>query len=298
MVERRRRSLGWSTVALVLAAIGCDKGSASRRDTEANAAPRASSADPAAAPSAAPAVSAGAEPVDVGSKAIATAVVREERRVVVAGATETWRLEWVRPPIPTCVDESWSTCACAGWELGERGDLDLVRVRPRAAGGPRDAAGGDVVEERLHLNPVFGGGEGILPRWPVLPRDRGKAKIDWAEIAPRTPVRVMTFGDYDHDGHATEFVLQVDADACGHAPAVVIGVDARNPKLHVFAPKAKPNEWITLERRSDWEAVRAKVPVTLTEVACGDHGAEERVTLAIAASPDGLDVTKTTERCR
>jgi hypothetical protein len=45
-----------------------------------------------------------------------------------------------------------------------------------------------------------------------------------AEIAKRPPVQLMYFGDYDHDGAATEFYLQTDAVPCGKSYGVVIGV--------------------------------------------------------------------------
>ena len=71
--------------------------------------------------------------------------VREAHQVVVANAMETWRLEWQSPPRQVCApeDDDWRTCPCSGFAFGERGALDLVRLRSGAA------------EERLHLTPLF-----------------------------------------------------------------------------------------------------------------------------------------------
>jgi hypothetical protein len=72
-------------------------------------------------------------------------VVHEERQVRIGGHTELWRLEWEKPPLPACEagDPMWFTCPCAGFAFGERGLLDLVRLR-------------DSKEvERLPLTPLF-----------------------------------------------------------------------------------------------------------------------------------------------
>src|SRR5262245_12271591 len=75
-----------------------------------------------------------------------TAVVREERTVEGAGASEVWRLEWIGETYGVCgpADTAgWYTCPCSGFEFGEAGELDLVRLR----------ASKEI--ERLHLAPLF-----------------------------------------------------------------------------------------------------------------------------------------------
>src|SRR5258706_785750 len=72
-------------------------------------------------------------------------VVREERTAEVNGVSEVWRLEWLHPPGLICApdDPVWFTCPCHGFEFGEEGELDLVRLR-----SSREV-------ERLHLTPLF-----------------------------------------------------------------------------------------------------------------------------------------------
>ncbi len=171
---------------------------------------------------------------------------------MVDGVKERWRLEWRHPPVPTCVDDAWSSCACAGFAFGERGELDLVRTRP------------DAPEERMHLAPLFDDSEARLTRWAPLPQDR-KKRPGMAELATRPLAPVMKLGDYDHDGRATEMVLQVAAYACGHTPSIVVGID-RQRGLHAFASTERPNEPYTLESREAWESVAKRTPTDLAFV--------------------------------
>jgi hypothetical protein len=214
------------------------------------------------------------------------AILREEKKVVVDGVTETWRLEWIHPPLPACVDATWSTCACAGFEFGEKGDLDLVRTRPGS------------LDERLHLSPFFDDGDARLPRWVVLPEERkgGPKKASMAEIQQRELVPVMKVGDYDHDGRATELVLQIAAYACGHTPAILVGI-TKTQGLHAFPAGDKPNEPLTLESAADWEKVRAKLPVTIAAVRCGDHGADQETSIKVTATDAGLRATEEKRPC-
>ncbi len=97
-------------------------------------------------------------------------LIREEQKIFINGVEETWLLEWAGAPKPVCsADEpdTWSTCPCAGFAFGEKGNLTLVRKRP---GQP---------DERLELNKLFSGeldgpadaGEAVLRRWEV--HDKG-----------------------------------------------------------------------------------------------------------------------------
>ena len=103
----------------------------------------------------------------------ATGLVRDQVTLSLDGVDESWRLEWVRPPFPACRGADAESCMCTGFAPGERGDLDLVRQRPGAA------------DERMSLSPLFDDHETMLA----------------------TTARVMTLGDYDHDGRASELVL-------------------------------------------------------------------------------------------
>jgi hypothetical protein len=246
-------------------------------------------------PSASPSASASPSVVSVVDAAVAAppsspspsqAILREEKQVVVDGVTETWRLEWIRPPLPACMDSTWETCACAGFSFGEKGDLDLVRVRPGAH------------DERLHLSPLFDDGDARLPRWVVTPEDRSSAakKPSVADIQKRELVPVMKLADYDHDGRATEFVLQVAAYACGHTPSILVGI-TKTRGLHAFPAGDKPNEPLTLDSVADWEKVKTKLPLTLAAIKCGDHGATEETSIQVVKTDAGLRSTEAKRPC-
>src|SRR5512137_1825717 len=142
----------------------------------------------------------------------AKAIIREKHKVVVDGVEESWILQWTSSPNPTCgpEDEDWMTCPCMGFAFGEWGDLELVRKRA----GHKD--------ERLSLTRVFGRYEGDVPvtvadapqavlrRWDVHKDDFDEhdSPTFAARVKARPLARIMKFADYDHDGRATEFVLQ------------------------------------------------------------------------------------------
>ena len=222
-------------------------------------------------------------------------VVREERTVVVGGVVETWRFEWRKAPVAACPPEGeeWSTCPCAGFEFGEAGELDLVRVRQ---GAP---------DERLPLAPFFADGEApgpgaVLRRWPARKGDdEASRKAGFAAaVRARPPLPVMEVADYDHDGAATEFILQVSAGPCSHRPSILVGLDRASRKLHALGTAEEPGEPLLLERASDWEKVRAaRGPVVLPQWPCGDHGTEEEETVTVRTDAKGLHATRTTKRC-
>ena len=213
------------------------------------------------------------------------------------GVPERWRLEWVGTTAPACPPEAgwdeWGICPCAGFAFGEDGELDLVRARP---GEP---------EERLPLTPFFAEGDApgqkaVLRRWPVEKGD------ETASEDPRFPARVrsrplapaMVLRDYDHDGRATEFVLQVGAIPCGHRQAIVIGVDSRNRRLHAFSSVEAPGKPLVLERPEQWEKLRTHPGgVTVTLWGCGDHGGEEERTLRLRAGGDGIHARESVRPC-
>jgi len=233
----------------------------------------------------APIVDAASE-VDLKSKSPVDAVVRESATVSVEGVDESWRLEWRHPPLPECMGDDWYTCPCAGFEFGEKGDLDLVRQKPNAP------------EERLALNSLFEERDARLARWQVNEAERNKLAVpSQAALQKRPLVSLMKFGDYDHDGRATEFVLQIAAFPCGHTTSVVVGIDKNKPKLHIFSSFEESKDWLTLESRSDWEKVRGPLPVTLVEVSCGDHGAEDEESIQISADAKGLHTERRKKSC-
>jgi hypothetical protein len=211
-------------------------------------------------------------------------LIREKHEINVDEVRESWRLEWRKHPTPVCSpeQEDWRICPCWGFAFGEQGELDLVRVR------------GGEPEDRLHLSPLFeeAPGEGaVLRRWPLLTGDEDAAgKPGFATtVRSRPPVAVMNFADYDRDGRATEFVLQVGAGPCGHQQALLVGIDRRNSRLHAFGTAEHPDEPLTLEDPSDWENGGAEVAVV--QYACGDHGSEQESEIRLKTDPrDPLQV--------
>lgn len=228
----------------------------------------------------------------------AAPVLREERKVLVGGAEETWRLEWRAKSSPVCGPQSddlveWTTCPCSGFEFGESGELDLVRARP---GAP---------EERLPLDPFFADGEtpgpgAVLPRWPVRKGDEDAAENEGfaAAVKNRPVVPILKLADYDRDGQATEFVLQVSAGPCGHRPSILVGLDSRTKRLRAFASVEDPKSPLVLERTSDWEKVRkASGKVSLVQYGCGDHGTEQEETVTVWTDAQGLHARRSTKAC-
>ncbi len=180
----------------------------------------------------------------------------------------------------------WYTCPCNGFEFGEKGDLDLVRQKPNAP------------EERLSLDSLFEDRDAKLARWMPLDADRTKLTVPSpAALQKRALVSLMKFGDYDHDGRATEFMLQIAAFPCGHTTSIVVGVDKNNPRLHIFSSVEAPKDWLALESRGDWEKVRGPLPVTLVEWSCGDHGSEDEESVQISADAKGLHTEHRKKNC-
>jgi hypothetical protein len=231
----------------------------------------------------------------VGSPAAAQEVLREERTVVVGQDREQWRLVWKSPPKPACMPDDglevvWATCPCAGFAFGERGDLDLVRVSRTTP------------EDRLSLTPAFDqeivdwGQTAILPRWAVHDDDRESARdspeAQAARIRRRPQLEIMKLRDFDHDGRATEFFVQVEAAPCGKHMGVVFGISKDRPNLHVFASAAHPNAPLVL-RADHWEALaRSAGSTTRVDWLCGDHGTSSQEELQLQADARGIHVVR------
>jgi len=218
----------------------------------------------------------------------------------VNGREETWRLEWRSKPAEICSpeEEEWYTCPCDGFEFGESGQLDLVRL----------VKGREI--DRLSLSPLFTDipgpkwdGVAALPHWPRLESDLSHPEAFStpgfaARIRKRNPVKIMRFGDYDHDGQATEFVLQVGASACGFRRCIVVGVGRGNDGLHAFCTAEQVDEPLGLRSRGDWEIVRkAARSIALIQLSCGDHGSETEETVHISWDARGLHATVSEKRC-
>ena len=221
-------------------------------------------------------------------------VVREEQKVRVNGVEEVWRLVWRSAPKPACeASGAWLNCPCSGFAFGESGDLDLVRTR----------SGNEI--ERLSLTALFGEtpveeGRAVLQRWERTEKDleAGEFSLELERALPgRPPVHIMALGDYNHDGQATEFFLQTETQPCGKQYGVVIGVSARNPRLHVFGSVRKPEQPLELQRHQ-WSELRdSSKAVTVVDWACGDHGSDEQTELYLQATPRGIEGVRRRYAC-
>lgn len=225
-----------------------------------------------------------------------TPILREKATVVVDGVEETWRLEWLGPPKPVCDpdDDGWMTCPCEGFAFGESGDLQLVRERDGRT------------EEVLHLTPFFDNEErpaygAVLRRWDEHKDDFDRSKSpDFGAIVRARPLsKIMKFADYDHNGQATEFMLQVGNAPCGKLMCVVVGVSRANPHLHALA-SAKDSKKPMILRDDEWEALaKAKNgAVTVVDWVCGDHGGGEQTEISLSAQDGRIRAVMMTYRCR
>ena len=221
--------------------------------------------------------------------------VREERAVPVDASQERWALEWLSSPKPVCTPEdepeSWMTCPCERVAIGEQGHLSLIRRRANGA------------VEQLILDPFFETGltePGMfaLQRWPTRTSDIGVPSTEVGRLVRSRPlVELMSFGDYDHDGRATEFTLWIGNAACGHGQAVLVGVSRRNPKLHVFGTVSHPDVPLVLRPR-DWESLRRSGgDATVVDFACGDHGSDQQTEVHLVTRPDGIHAERLTYAC-
>jgi len=223
-------------------------------------------------------------------------IIREERKIIIDGVEERWRLEWVNTTSPACAppdNPDWMICPCNGFAFGERGDLVLVRKKP----GQK--------EEHLRLGPLFSEapadiGEAVLQRWDVQARDYDERDIPGfvSRLQARPIVQIMRFGDYDHDGRATEFVLQIGTLPCGKKMSVVIGVSRHNKRLHAFSSVRHPETPLVLQAWH-WESLlNAKGPIKVIYWPCGDHASEKEEELELRAEKGRIHVTLREYECK
>jgi hypothetical protein len=210
-----------------------------------------------------------------------TAVAREAHVVDVDGVRELWTLRWRDAPRAWCMQSGYEP-PCQGFAYGEIGSLELVRERP---GEPADA---------LLLDSLFPDGVAKLAKYAVLADDVSFMKPD--VIRQRPVLEKMELRDYDHDGRDTEFVLQVDA-ALPHLPSVVVGISTREPRLHVFRSESEPGKPLALPNPRDWEYVRSRSTVTLSEWLCSEHEPHRATTMTVSVVGQRFITSHRTERC-
>jgi hypothetical protein len=221
-------------------------------------------------------------------------IPRESHKLVVDGVEEVWKLVWTGKVQPVCsindLEMSY-TCPCSGFAYGEGGSMDLVRLR-----------GGKELE-RLKIGPLFDEAEhpdvpgvshpAILARWPTASKDidkiHGASAALIAAIQKRKPVLVLKFADYAHNGGAA-FLIQTGTLPCGHDMVVAVGTEPGRRTAHTLTSIEGPKTPLVLPRRG-WELLAASPgPHRLTETQCGDHGADERTDLILAARNGKISV--------
>jgi len=225
-------------------------------------------------------------------------VVREQRNFRIAGVKEIWRLVWRGVPkeangCGSAVADGAMTCPCVGFAYAQVGDLVLERQRP----GKRP--------ERMPLSPLFAesdmlengkGPAAMLTRWPARLNDIDHRPTS-AAIHARPLAPIMRLRDYNHDGIAGEFLLQVSAGPCGHRALVAVGITRDNPHLHTLTTAEHPGRPLALSP-TQWEALaRNPHPGTLIDIPCGDHGAEEEAAIALRADHGRIHATRITSTC-
>jgi hypothetical protein len=225
----------------------------------------------------------GACPADAAER-----LIREQRIIKVQGGKEIWQLAWDGRPAMVCGPEEVHmaiTCPCSGFAYAEYGKLLLVRWR-----------GGREVEQ-MDLGPLFElseppsvgdvKGAAYVQRWPLasadFDREARKDRRLVADIKRRPAPEIMRFADYDRDGEATEFLIQVGTQPCGKWQFAAVGVSTREPRLHALTSAAKPDAPLIMPLAA-WQALlRSPGPQAVPTWACGDHGSESRTELILAA---------------
>jgi hypothetical protein len=231
-------------------------------------------------------------------------LVREQHPVQVRGAYETWKLEWEALPASACGPDDVAValaCPCSGFAYGEAGHLSLVRLRPGAIREVLDLTG----FYRHELVPMPGN-LAVLQRWLPVPATAHDEDDDWhhasdfnfmARVRSRGAARVMRIGDYNHDGQASEFLLQVGTVGCARHLMVLVGVSKYNTRLHVFASAEAPEVPLQLDAQT-WEAVRrSPKPIRVLESGCDGQAGQVESEVQAEVRGGIFHVQRTTHPC-
>jgi hypothetical protein len=140
------------------------------------------------------------------------------------------------------------------------------------------------------------GAVAMLARWPARLRDID-AEPTPAAIRLRPAVPIMRLRDYNHDGIAGEFLLQVDTLPCGKHVLVAVGITRDNPHLHVLISAEHPERPLKLYRWQ-WDALaRSARPGKVMDWPCSDHAAEEETTMVLRTERGRIHATRITSTC-
>lgn len=226
------------------------------------------------------------------------AVVREQRSFIVDGSKEIWRLVWRGAPRDSkscgpAEPEMAMTCPCSGAAYAQVGNLILEREH---LGTP---------PERMSLTPLFAGSDmvsnentptAMMVRWPGRLGDIGHGLSPTA-IRDRRAVPIMRLRDYNHDGIAGEFLLQIDTLPCGKHLLVAVGITRDNPHLHALTSAEHPERPLALYQWQ-WDALaRNPRPGNVVDWPCADHGAQEETTMDLRTEHGRIHATRITSTC-
>ena len=107
----------------------------------------------------------------------------------------------------------------------------------------------------------------------------------------------MDLRDYDRDGWATEFFLQLETETCGKLMGIAVGVSRKRPALHALTSVAHPERPLVL-RIDQWHALaKTAGPFTSVALRCGDHASSEQYELTLAAAAGRINVTSRVYAC-
>jgi hypothetical protein len=107
----------------------------------------------------------------------------------------------------------------------------------------------------------------------------------------------MKLADYDRDGFASEFLVQVGTLPCGKRQFSAVGVTTSNPHLHALSSTAHPDTALTMPL-SAWRALlKSSGPTAITTWPCGDHGADIRRELVVSANGGAIRVEEQEYSC-
>ena len=233
--------------------------------------------------------------------------LREARAVTVNGHRETWRLVWATPTVPACSADELEmsrTCPCVGFAYGEAGTLNLVRLHD----------GREI--DRLNLDDAFALGEGWLPNnapgrailqlKPLIgadfeqttdPKSGRPTAAFITAVKFRSIAQIMDLRDFDHDGHATEFLLQVGAGPCGHTAWVAVGLSPDKPGLHLLTSKERPLQPLVLPPNAWAALLETSTPHPIRDFACGDHGLDQETKVMLHAEAGQISAQRLTYAC-
>jgi hypothetical protein len=241
-----------------------------------------------------------AAPLWAAGQPAANDVVREQAALRVQDTTETWRLVWDGKPDEVCRPDDVAdaaTCPCNGFAYAESGKLALTRQRD----------GKEL--DRLDLSPLFMTtehpaedgvpGPAVLVRWPfaMTDMDRDTDPDLVADVKRRPAPKIMRFADYDRDGLASEFLVQVGAGPCGHTEFAAVGLSGQPRRLHALATAAHPDRPLIMPRAA-WDALlKGPNARNVRTLECGDHGSDARQELVVSAQNGAIRVKARTFSC-